>query len=168
MATDNNKTIGVAALEVAITQLGVSEEPKGSNKGPVVNEYLRSVGLKPGYPWCQSFVYWCFGQAAPMGGMVNPVPRTGGVRDAWNKVPAAGKVDKLHVQSHPERVLPGAQFFLGFSNGNGHTGIVERVEFPFYYTIEGNSNSDGSREGWQVVRHCRRLDAKELLGFVNY
>src|SRR5215469_2866083 len=36
-----------AVLEVASTQVGVMEEPIGSNRGPKVDEYLRSVGINP-------------------------------------------------------------------------------------------------------------------------
>lgn len=35
-------------LIVASIQVGVMEEPPGSNRGPMVDEYLRSVGLNPG------------------------------------------------------------------------------------------------------------------------
>lgn len=53
-------TIREAALRRAITQLGVCEHPPGTNSGPMVNRYLSSVGLGPGYPWCMAFVHWCY------------------------------------------------------------------------------------------------------------
>jgi hypothetical protein len=36
-----------AVLEVAGSQVGVMEEPPGSNRGPKVDVYLRSVGINP-------------------------------------------------------------------------------------------------------------------------
>lgn len=64
------------------------EHPPGSNRGDRIDEYIRSVGLDPavptaqgrkGYPYCASFVYWCFWQAARNLGVPNPCPRTGRV-----------------------------------------------------------------------------------------
>ncbi len=42
------------ALKVAKTQLGVMEQPPGSNRGLEVDEYIRRVGLNPKdrLPWC--------------------------------------------------------------------------------------------------------------------
>ena len=55
----------MAAIAFAETQLGVEEQPKLSNRGPEVDEYLRSVGLNPvgqHYSWCAAFIYYCFKQ----------------------------------------------------------------------------------------------------------
>ncbi|MGH7391749.1 MAG: peptidoglycan-binding domain-containing protein, partial [Candidatus Rokuibacteriota bacterium] len=65
------KAIGIAAAEV-----GVLEQPPGSNRGPRVDQYLRAVGLDPAggsFAWCAAFVYWCFDQAAHGLGRGNPV-----------------------------------------------------------------------------------------------
>src|ERR1035437_5939071 len=50
----------IQAMVIALHEIGVCEDPPGSNKGPRVNEYLHSVGLGPGYSWCAGFVYWVF------------------------------------------------------------------------------------------------------------
>jgi hypothetical protein len=50
-------------IEIARNEIGVSEVPVGSNKGPRVEEYLRSVRLGPGFPWCAAFVFWCYSEA---------------------------------------------------------------------------------------------------------
>ena len=42
-------------LKKARKEIGVCEVPPGSNRGPVVNEYLKSVGLRPGFAWCAGF-----------------------------------------------------------------------------------------------------------------
>ena len=39
-------------LEIASQEIGVVEDPPGSNSGPKVNEYLASVGMDPGHAWC--------------------------------------------------------------------------------------------------------------------
>ena len=156
------------ALEVAVSQLGVCEEPKGSNTGKEVDEYLKSVGLGPGYAWCMAFVYWCFLQAVGKLGIKTgtPVPRTAGVMSCYNaavKRPGSCKVMPVADWMKPTDVQPGDQFVMRFAKGNGHTGIIERAEYiggvVWIHTIEGNTNDDGSREGYEVARRKRKLSS---------
>ncbi len=42
--------------------LGVKEEPLGSNSGPRVDEYLKYAGISSPNKWCAAFVNWCLGQ----------------------------------------------------------------------------------------------------------
>lgn len=141
------QTLQQKALQVATTQLGQHEEPKGSNWGPRVKEYLLSVGLRSPNPWCMAFVYWCFDKAAKELGVKNPLSKTGGVLNQWQLCNA-----KLGVKTNP---IPGDVFIMRFSGGRGHTGIVEKVENGLVYTIEGNSNDEGVREGFEVCRQKR-------------
>ena len=39
-------------------EIGVMEEPPGSNDGPRVREYLASAGIHDPEPWCASFINW--------------------------------------------------------------------------------------------------------------
>lgn len=163
--------LAATALEIAQTQVGQQEEPVGSNSGPMVNEYLRSVGLNPGYAWCQAFVYWCYETAAKKLGVANPIARTAGVHDCWNRLTAeatATKISKADAQKCPEKVSSGDQVILLFGKNEGHTGIVEKTDGQLVHTIEGNSNNNGSREGYEVVRHIRSLQDKSIAGFIKY
>jgi hypothetical protein len=172
MNSTNNATIHSlpdAVLKMAQGQLGQSEEPVGSNSGPMVNEYLKCVGLNPGYAWCQAFVYWCYNSAAKQLHLTNPMYRTAGVHDCWNHQNAKGvKLLKTDALTQPERLKAGDQFILLFGVNEGHTGIIEKVEGTTIYTIEGNSNTNGSREGYEVVRHQRSLNDAALQGFIQY
>lgn len=156
------------ALEIAQSQVGQCESPIGSNAGPMVNEYLKSVGLNPGYAWCQAFVHWCYGKAARQLNIPNPVCKTGGVLDCWNHTDEKKKVIKKKAQLQPDAIKPGDQFILLFRNYGGHTGIVEKIEGTVIHTIEGNSNNNGSREGYEVVRHQRNFTDNALIGFIQY
>jgi hypothetical protein len=148
--------LGNEALQVARGQLGQSEDPKGSNSGPMVDEYLRSVGLDPGFAWCAAFVYWCFEQATTNAGMQNPVPRTAGVLDLWKK--STNRFDSPR---------PGDIFIMDYGQGKGHTGIVERVLLDgLIETIEGNTNDEGSREGYEVARRKRPM--AKVLGYLRF
>jgi hypothetical protein len=85
----------VAVLAKAATQVGVLEQPKNSNSGPQVNEYLRRAGVPLSLPaerkpWCCAFVYWCFDEAARGAGRANPMVRTAGCLDHWNRAQERG------------------------------------------------------------------------------
>jgi hypothetical protein len=161
--------ISSVALEIITSQIGQKEIPHGSNSGPMVNEYLHSVGLDPGYPWCQALVFWSYNQAALLAGKANPVVRTGGVMNCWNSTVIASKIDSATALKSPKLILPGYQMILDFGGGVGHTGLVESLVGTTLITIEGNSNTDGSRDGEMVVRQSKRtLNDKTLKGFISY
>lgn len=147
------------SLKHAITQLGVREQPKGSNSGPQVNSYLKAVGLNPGYPWCMAFVYWCVNQAAAELKVKNPLVRTAGVLRQYNETTLR------KVPNRSKGVKPGDIFIMRFGHGTGHTGFVEKVEKGIVYTVEGNTNDDGDREGYEVAKRQRPLSS--ITGFIQ-
>ncbi|MDR3681550.1 MAG: CHAP domain-containing protein [Flavipsychrobacter sp.] len=163
-----SSTLATLALQIAQGQVGQCEKPIGSNSGPMVNEYLKAVGLNPGYAWCQAFVYWCYQQAAQQIKNGNPVTKTGGAVDCWHKTAVQFKITQAEALRDPKILQPGYQFILSFGNGAGHTGIIEKIEDTLLYTIEGNSNNNGSREGYEVVRHQRHINDKLLVGIIRY
>lgn len=145
-----------ATLESAVSQLGVTEIPKGSNAGPDVEKYLKSVSLGKGYAWCMAFVYWNVAQASLKTGLKNPLKKTAGVLDQYN---ATQNLRKLIPQD-------GDIFIMNFGKGVGHTGFVEKVlSKNKIQTIEGNTNDDGSREGYEVCRRTRPTDS--ILTFIR-
>lgn len=159
-----------AALAVAASQVGTREQPLGSNRGPQVDAYLRSVHVDPttgSYPWCAAFVYWCFAQAAEAEKVFNPLVCTARVEDHWHRSTAA-RVIAIQATAQPELVQPGMIFFLGTRGGNGHTGLVEKTSGSYLTTIEGNTNAGGSREGIGVFRRDSRTIDSINLGFLAY
>lgn len=147
------------ALSVAITQIGESEKPLGSNWGHPVQDYLASVNINFPASWCMAFVYWCFKQASEELNIINPLAKTAGVLNEYN-------LDKLnHVTGDPQ---PGDIFIMDFGGGLGHTGIVEKInDDKSLSTIEGNTNNNGSREGIAVERKLRH-NTKPIIGFLRY
>ncbi|MCP5158607.1 MAG: CHAP domain-containing protein [Gammaproteobacteria bacterium] len=159
-------------LEIARKEIGVLEDPPGSNRGARVEEYLASTGLAGGYPWCAAFVYWCFAQAARELGADNPCINTAGVLDHWNRAGQAGirRITHAQAEADPLLIQPGMIFILdtGDPGGAGHTGLVERVEGGKLVTIEGNTNQAGGREGIGVFRRDRRKINGINKGFIDY
>ena len=148
----------MTSIEVAISQLGVSERPEHDNKGAEVEKYLASVGLAGGYSWCMAFVYWCTIEAAKSQGTLPPLKKTGGVLAQWNSINAKFKFLKPRA---------GDIFIMDFGGGKGHTGFVESVVGDRIMTIEGNSNDDGSREGYEVCRKPNGRKISSCIGFIR-
>lgn len=156
-------------LRHAMTSVGVREQPRNSNRGPQVDEYLRRAGVMPGYAWCCAFMYWCFDEAAKERSVANPMVKTAGCLDHWNRCRNNGAKrvlagDAIH---NPSLVTPGMMFVISHGGGLGHTGIVERVEGGLLYTIEGNTDASRTREGGGVYRLTRKV-AEINLGYILY
>lgn len=160
-------------LAVAASQVGVMEEPPGSNRGPQVDAYLRSAGLDPAagsFAWCAAFVYWCFDQACQRLGRPNPAVKTAGVLNHWRGAGRKGVPLLRHdeAMADPSRIRPGSLFVYSTGGGFGHIGLVEEVRPGRLVTIEGNTNDGGSREGIGVFRRDQRKIAHVNLGFIDY
>ena len=167
------------ALAITGTQVGQMEEPVGANRGPMVDVYLRSVGINPAAgsanqrAWCAAFVFWGFESASESLGGPNPLPRTAGCLDHWNRAEGIGgvaRISRAQAYSDPALIKPGLVFILDFGQGLGHTGVVEAL-LPGgrLATVEGNTNEDMSRNGVGVFRLDRRkLSDATLKGFIDY
>jgi CHAP domain len=152
----------------------VMEVRPPANRGPRVDEYQVRTGLKlragaEGFAWCACFVYFCFDEAAKKLGRKNPVIKTAGCHDHWNRAREAGipQVSGTRATNKPELVRPGMVFIMDFGGGKGHTGIVEAVHGGFITTLEGNSNNQGSRDGVGVFRLTRKINTINK-GFIDY
>lgn len=167
---DQGDSLLTKALEVAISQVGVLEVPPGSNRGPEVDAYLASVSVPPGQYWCAAFVYWCFERAASALDRENPVCRTAGCLDHWQKAETRGarRIPVEQAAADPSLIMPGQVFIIDHGLGRGHTGIVERVEGGMLVTVEGNTNEGGSGNGIGVFRRQGRRIADVNVGFIDY
>lgn len=158
-------------IAFATTQIGVLENPIGSNKGPEVNKYLAAVGLSPGNFWCVAFTYFCYQQAASNISIQNPHVKTAGVLSHWNKtknLPGASRITTNAAVANPGLITPGSLFIIDNGGGFGHTGIVTGVISGLLETIEGNTNSGGSANGIGVFkRNARKINSINK-GFIKY
>jgi hypothetical protein len=154
------------AIIVARHEIGVSEVPPGSNKGPRVEEYLRSVNLGPGYSWCAAFVYWCFEQASAKLNRVNPLPKTASCMNHWTKTKGV-KIETAQAMVNTKLIEPGSIFIIKRKNWQGHTGIVTGIHDGYIQTIEGNTNAFYSAEGHGVLELQRKIETINV-GFIKY
>ena len=164
-----------AALGIAISQIGVMEEPLGSNRGPMVDQYQITVGLTlppgnaPGFFWCMAFVYWCFNKA---GNGTTSFPKTAGCLVAWNRVRSSSPnriLTRAAALANPTLVKPGMVFIIDHGGGNGHTGFVRQSAGGALKTVEGNTNPTGSSNGLGVFElNRRKVIDQSLKGFLDF
>jgi hypothetical protein len=132
-APGSTANAGLAALQVAESQVGVTEQPPGSNDGPRIAEYRTATeGAYAGAPWCAYFVSWCARQAgAPIGDHGQGLGSVAGITD-WAR--ATGRLTQTPA--------PGELILFGTE----HVGIVKSVNADgSLTTVEGNA-SNGVRE----------------------
>ena len=121
-----------------LAQVGVKEKT-GHNDGYKVEQYLKSVGLKKGNPYCAAGQYWCFAVNAKKTTDI-PIPKSGLANSAFNyakkhgvKVGYFPAIDDLliwqiakAIQGHIERITKviNAKFVMtvGFNTSNGKKG----------------------------------------------
>lgn len=125
-------------LGVALTQLGYEETGNNDTK------YGTWYGL-PYNPWCAMFVTWCARQAEIPTDVLNRSAKAD---------PRSGYFGISCFYSSQKTPSPGDLFF---TTNNTHVGLVYYVEGEYFYTIEGNSNSNHSTEGYCVVSNKRLL-----------
>ena len=122
-------TSGLRALAAATGEIGVSEEPPGSNDGPRIAQYRAASGAEatPGR-WCAYFVSWAAAQAgAPLGEEGQGYGAVSQIHD-W-----AQRTGRLVPQGESPR--PGDLILFG----SEHVGIVESVgPGDRLTTVEGN------------------------------
>jgi hypothetical protein len=151
--------IGDELASIAESQLGTEEDSARSTRGDAILKYQRSTSLQgQGWPWCAAFVDWCVEQLLakhPEFSRKLPRPQTAA---------AFGLID-WGKEQHCVVFTPGANS-LAVQRGDlvvfnfSHCGIVADADnsAEVFHSIEGNSNVDGAREGYEVVRHARNFE----------
>lgn len=133
-------------LESAIHEIGVREDPPGSNRGPRVDLYTKPL---VGIPWCSALVSWAYAHRAAG----SPFGKIFGTRDlvAW------GKSRNCLVDKSMARI--GDIWFIPTTPAHGHVGLVtDPGDHVSFSTVEGNS-------GDAVWGRVRRYDA--ILYFIR-
>ena len=135
----------------------------GQNKGPWVRLYMDG-NEGPAWPWCAGFVSFLLKQAYRSLGKPLPVQAT----FSCDILAAQGKekrlfLDEREIQSK-NQVKPGSIFLNRRTSTDWvHTGIVIRAGEDVFHTIEGNTNDEGSREGYEVCQRFRGYDKKDFI-----
>jgi hypothetical protein len=126
---------GQAALNIARAEVGVAEQPPGSNDSPRIAQFRQATAGSGVGPWCAYFVSWAAREAGtPLGDQGQGFGR---VDDVWAWAQRTGKAQPA-AAGPPQ---PGDLIVW-----DEHIGIVESV-LPDgrVQTVEGNSSDQVSR-----------------------
>jgi CHAP domain-containing protein len=130
-------TGGSGALAAAQSQVGVSEQPPGSNDGPQIAEYRTATAGSGVGPWCAYFTSWAAAQAGVPLGEAGQGFGSVSALDSW-----AQRTGRATPAGPGVRPNPGDLIVWG----GRHIGIVESVDADgSIHTIEGNSSNAVSR-----------------------
>ena len=154
-------------VEIARGEIGKSEV-NGTNKGKDIQKYFLADhfdpnGSKPGddgYAWCAAFVCWVVREAMSLLKIKETEtfrrPTTPGAWafEAWS---LAQDQTTWTKKPHKGDILPGDLVIFRFS----HIGIATSSPDSRGYvkTIEGNTDSKGSREGGAVLEKVRHTSS---------
>ncbi len=153
------KSFADQLCDIASKEIG-TQEVDGSNCGPRVNQYKAATNLDPelAWPWCAAFICWVVREAMKAAG-VNETetfhrPTTAG---AWDLENWSLRQDlTTRTKRVPGRdIAPGDIVIFTFS----HVGlaITKPDADGYFYTVEGNTDVAGSREGGGVFQKVRRI-----------
>lgn len=159
----SNRSIRQQAVKkIYDSEVGVREQ--GINAGKEVERYLSYVDLSRGQPWCAAFICWVYGQAGVdhhrSGWTPDLFPSS---KIIWSKAQAypTGQISsKRQLASHQLKTPDTGDIFALFfpeKNRIAHAGFVDQWKDPWLITVEGNTNSSGSREGDGVHRKRRLI-----------
>lgn len=140
-------------IEIARAELGVTENPPGSNRVKYWDDYDKGF---QGQPWCVAFLWWVFREAGECMAFFG-----GGKTASCGTLLRWYKEQGLTVPE--DQVQPGDIVILDFTGrkrDTAHCGIVTKTwwgpdGFDRFETIEGNTSpSDGSQSNGGMV--CKK------------
>jgi hypothetical protein len=153
-------------LVVAYAQQHLQQRPReigGQNRGPWVRMYMDgNEGTQ--WAWCAGFTCFCLQQACQSLGVSLPlVPSF-----SCDSLAASARDNSIFVRepqpSDRTNITPGSLFLVRRTKTDWiHTGIVVRAASEVFSTLEGNTNDDGSREGYEVCARTRGYGSKDFI-----
>jgi hypothetical protein len=129
---------GQALLSAVRGEVGVTEQPPGSNDAPRIGQYRQATAGSGVGPWCAYFVSWAAREAGvPLGDAGQGFGR---VDDVWAWAERSGKaIPAAGAQPQPGDLIVWDE----------HIGVVESVGADGRInTIEGNSSDSVARRGY--------------------
>jgi hypothetical protein len=130
-------SVGQAIVNAALPEVGVSEQPPGSNDSPRIAQFRQATAGSGVGPWCAYFASWAARQAGvPLG---DNGQGFGAVSDVYAWAQKTGKAIPNGTGVKPQ---PGDLIVWG----GEHIGIVQSVDpNGTIHTIEGNSSDKVSQ-----------------------
>ncbi len=157
------KTMGQAIAAYGQAHLAIHPiEIGGQNRGPWVRLYMKGHEGNA-FPWCAGFVTFLMNQAAQTLKKDLPVEGSFSCDSLAAQAKANGRF--LSETNATPNAIPAGTIFLvrRTSTDWTHTGIVTDTLAQTFDTIEGNTNDEGVREGFEVCARTRAYDSKDFI-----
>lgn len=157
-------------VETARKDIGKKEKP--GNTGfvdPILEKEMRTVGWQPGWAWCAGIQEkWVWAAFPELKESVKGLFVPSAVNTFRNLVKAGYSHSMIPTEGalvYWQHIQDGKELWTG------HAGVVSRVVSDTeFYSIEGNTNSSGSREGDSVQEKHRFIrpvtNGLKVIGFV--
>jgi hypothetical protein len=146
-------SLAARLVDILKSEDGVREMPANSNKGARVQEYQAATWLSgTGWAWCAAFICWGIKQLDDKALLPFPRPRTAGAWDfeRWAREDAGPTVELCKPR---KAIKAGDIVVFTFS----HIGLaIEDEKNGSVKTVEGNTDTSGSREGGGVYVQNRK------------
>ena len=155
----------MARAMTAYAQAHLAVHPReigGQNRGPWVRLYMQgNEGIA--FPWCAGFVTFLLEQASQTLGRPMPI---GGSFSCDSLAAQAEAADRFLGEgaAPPDRLPPGTLFLVHRTATDWtHTGMLTEALTETFDTVEGNTNDEGSREGFEVCARSRGYKSKDFI-----
>lgn len=161
-----NATLSLTIAAVAAQH--VAQHPReagGDNMGPWVRAYLGWEG-KPA-KWCAGFTCTAMEQAAKLHGAATPISSSASCDTLADRAKTASKFVRGAgpTNTPPAQAIPPGSFFLvrATSTDWTHVGIVTIAGAAAFQTLEGNTNDEGSPDGFEACARARNYKMKDFI-----
>ena len=162
---DASESVGAAIVEYAEAHL--AQHPReigGQNCGPWVRTYMKgNEGSQ--WAWCAGFASFLMHQAVQSLGVQAPIEGSFSCDTLVHQARQAGIF--VSESDARGRAIPPGSFFLNRESDTDwtHVGVVIAADELTLTTIEGNTNDEGSREGYEVCKRTRSYTGRDFIVF---
>lgn len=159
------KNVSVLAKELINSGKFIEDQSIGQNRGKVIDDLNKWIGVPLGSSWCATFVCWLFKLSSDSGATGKGFFKTAGSQSllAWGKKQGI-------ISDNPQDLLKWKGAVLIRTDPGGQHGHVAlalgrntkkdkqgNLVITSIATAEGNSNSNGSSNGNAAVFHVRTV-----------
>jgi Putative peptidoglycan binding domain len=159
------RTLGQQVVAYARQHLKQNPREVGpDNSGPWVRLYMNG-NEGPIFPWCAGFVCFVLKQATESMDLAMPITPSFGVDDLGFSARANDRFIEGSKAQNRRRVKPGSLFLSAKPDPNdwSHVGIFVSASGDTFTSIEGNTNDEGSFEGFEVCTRTRDWSMKDFI-----
>ena len=157
---------GLGQMVVAYAEQHLGQHPRevgGQNKGPWVRLYMQG-NEGSDWPWCAGFISFILKQACRTLNVPLPIQTSSSCDSLAFSAKEQGLFLKESEAKEKNAIALGSLFLVRRTPTDWiHTGIVLLAEEDIFHSIEGNTNDDGDREGYEVCRRIRNYASKDFI-----